>query len=57
LMCSWAAPAPDAITEAQTQESWGEIDMQLLEDAVAHFYCQEFYDYFGQAPVIPTRLP
>jgi hypothetical protein len=32
-------------------------DVSLIEQVLADFYCQTFYDYFGRAPITPHRLP
>jgi len=36
---------------------YNERDTGVLEDAVARFYTDSFFIYFGRAAVIPTRLP
>ena len=38
-------------------DMYTEADVQQLEIHIAHFYTQTFYNLFGRAAVIPTRLP
>ncbi|KAJ7615140.1 hypothetical protein DFH06DRAFT_1013510 [Mycena polygramma] len=57
LMLLWP-DAPRSLRDAQLEleRAWSESEMRKLEDDVAAFYCQSFYDYFGRAPVIPMRI-
>ncbi|KAJ7682336.1 hypothetical protein DFH06DRAFT_971605 [Mycena polygramma] len=57
LMLLWP-DAPRSLREAQLEldRAWSESEMRKLEDDVAAFYCQSFYDYFGRPPVIPMRI-
>ena len=34
-----------------------ECDTGVLEEAVAWFYTDSFFIYFGRAAIIPTHLP
>ncbi|KAJ7907163.1 hypothetical protein B0H13DRAFT_2332660 [Mycena leptocephala] len=55
LMCAWPG-APDIVREAGVERAWSDGEMRELEKKVASFYCQEFYEYFGHAAVIPIRI-
>jgi hypothetical protein len=59
LMGHWhPRPRSAIIAEAQASESreWSQEEMLELEDAVARHYTQAFYELFGRAAVIPSRL-
>ncbi|KAJ7844358.1 hypothetical protein B0H14DRAFT_2358614 [Mycena olivaceomarginata] len=59
LMGHWhPRPRSAIIAEAQASESreWSQEEMLELEDAVARYYTQAFYELFGCAVVIPSRL-
>ncbi|KAJ7807487.1 hypothetical protein B0H14DRAFT_2609644 [Mycena olivaceomarginata] len=55
LMCGWG-DAPGAIRNVDRETTWIAEKMSALEDTVIGFYCQQFYEYFGRAAVIPMRL-
>jgi hypothetical protein len=58
LMSSWEGdkPAIFALHERTLRESISLAQIADLERAVARFYCQTFYNYFGRAAQIPHRL-
>ncbi|KAJ7857397.1 hypothetical protein B0H13DRAFT_2356962 [Mycena leptocephala] len=55
LMCAWPG-APSVVREAGVERAWPDAEMRELEKTVALFYCQQFYEYFGRAAVIPMRI-
>ncbi|KAJ7922742.1 hypothetical protein B0H13DRAFT_2317214 [Mycena leptocephala] len=55
LMCAWPG-APSVVREAGVERAWPDVEMRELGKTVAAFYCQEFYEYFGRAAVIPMRI-
>ena len=38
-------------------DDYTELGIRQLEDSIARFYTQSFYDFFGCAATVPTRLP
>ena len=38
-------------------DDYTELGIRQLEDSIACFYTQSFYDFFGHAATVPTRLP
>jgi hypothetical protein len=50
-------PTPLILPDLPSVEHYSEQDVQLLEDAVTHFYTQSFFHFFGRAAIIPARLP
>ncbi|KAF8144159.1 hypothetical protein K438DRAFT_1993139 [Mycena galopus ATCC 62051] len=59
LMGDWhPRPRSAAIAQAQVSHSreWSQMEMLELENAVARHYTQAFYELFGRAAVIPSRL-
>ncbi|KAJ7794441.1 hypothetical protein B0H13DRAFT_1935216 [Mycena leptocephala] len=54
-MCAWPG-APSVVCKAGVERAWPDAEMRQLEKTVASFYCQEFYEYFGHAAVIPMRI-
>jgi hypothetical protein len=50
-------PTPLLLPDLASQDMYSEVDVQRLEDHIAHFYMQTFYHLFGCAAVVPTRLP
>ncbi|KAJ6467228.1 hypothetical protein DFH09DRAFT_1059509 [Mycena vulgaris] len=59
LMLDWETPrARPAVITAMVplRTEWTEPAMQELENAVAQYYTQSFYDLFGRAAVIPMCL-
>lgn len=59
LMRDWTGhkSLPLLAPDLQTLDSYSEADVRALEDAAACFYTQTFYNFFGRAAIIPTRLP
>ncbi|KAK7059992.1 hypothetical protein R3P38DRAFT_3168445 [Favolaschia claudopus] len=55
LMLDWK-DVPRAIRELAQQSEWSAEDMSTLEEAVTGFYCQQFYEHFGRAAVVPLRI-
>jgi len=41
----------------QEIETYSESEINAMEQAIATFYTQSFYDFFGRAAIIPRRLP
>ncbi|KAF9038181.1 hypothetical protein BJ165DRAFT_1532063 [Panaeolus papilionaceus] len=58
LMSSWSGEKPDIfkLHERKSPDSISRQHAAELERAVARFYCQTFYNYFGRAAQIPHRL-
>ncbi|KAJ7026203.1 hypothetical protein C8F04DRAFT_966692 [Mycena alexandri] len=57
LMRDWnPRPQFTSIARAAEKQEWSEVDMRQLEKEVAVHYTQTFYDIFGRAAVVPTRL-
>ncbi|KAJ7441408.1 hypothetical protein B0H11DRAFT_2252155 [Mycena galericulata] len=59
LMCDWRPrPRPPSITEANQRhdQEWTAPLIAGLEQDVANYYTQCFYELFGRAAVIPMRL-
>lgn len=58
LMRDWNGTKPTAILlgDLESLDLYHEDDVQVLENAVARFYTQTFFNYFGRAAVIPTKL-
>lgn len=59
LMQDWCGnkPTPLLLQDRETLELYSEHDVLALEDGIARFYTQSFFNFFGRAAVIPTRLP
>jgi hypothetical protein len=57
LMRGWPGVIPPALLDERSVEDYTESDVFLLEDAVACFYTDMFFCYFGRAAIIPARLP
>jgi hypothetical protein len=55
LMCAWHG-VPRVLRDAAEEKTWTDPEMRELDKKVAAFYCQEFYEYFGRAAVIPMRI-
>ncbi|KAF8131732.1 hypothetical protein K438DRAFT_1788235 [Mycena galopus ATCC 62051] len=57
LMRKWE-PRPEsaAIAQAQDRQEWDDAAMGEVEAAVAKYYTQTFYEYFGRATVVPMCL-
>ncbi|KAJ6540593.1 hypothetical protein B0H19DRAFT_1269159 [Mycena capillaripes] len=59
LMLDWVTDCrhPSAIQRDVAEERiWTKAEMEDLEYAVAAYYTQSFYEYFGRAAVLPMRL-
>lgn len=59
LMRDWCGNKPMQLLleDREALDLYSEYDILSLEDAVARFYTQSFFNFFGRAAVIPTRLP
>ena len=57
LMRAWSGDKPLALLLDKPPGEYTERDTGFLEDAVARFYTDTFFIFFGHAAVIPTRLP
>jgi hypothetical protein len=56
-MRAWTGDKPLPILQDIPFGEYNELNTGVLEDAVARFYTDSFFIYFGRAAVIPTRLP
>ena len=56
LMRDWSGDKPLPLLLDQPVPQYTERDTGVLEDAVAQFYTDTFFIFFGRAAVIPTRL-
>ena len=56
LMKAWSGDNPLPILYDQPLAGYSECDTAVLEDAVARFYTDTFFIFFGRAAVIPIRL-
>ncbi|KAF8057832.1 hypothetical protein FPV67DRAFT_557001 [Lyophyllum atratum] len=54
LMRDWPGKKPDIFSVDQIK--WREGDIDELEERIAQFYTQTFFNHFRRAPVIPRRL-
>lgn len=57
IMKAWSGDKPLPLLQDKPLVEYNERDTGVLEDAVARFYTDSFFIYFGRAAVIPTRLP
>ena len=57
LMRDWSGDKPLPIMQEKPFGEYDERETRVLEDAVARFYTDSFFIFFGRAAVIPTRLP
>jgi hypothetical protein len=59
LMRDWEGmkPTPILLPDHTSLPDYLEADVLQLEDAVANFYTDSFFRFFGRAPIIPARLP
>jgi hypothetical protein len=57
LMRDWSGDKPLPILQDVPVDEYNELNTGVLEDAVARFYTDTFFVFFGRAAVIPTRLP
>ena len=56
LMRSWSGDKPLPLLRNRPYAEYNELETGLLEDAVARFYTDTFFIFFGRAAVIPTSL-
>ncbi|KAJ6624651.1 hypothetical protein B0H10DRAFT_1942958 [Mycena sp. CBHHK59/15] len=58
LMRNWAVPCerPKQIDNAKGRTEWVAGSVRHLEQKVAEYYTQSFYELFGRAAVVPMRL-
>lgn len=56
LMRVWSGDKPLPIMQEKPFGEYNEHETGVLEDAVARFYTDMFFIFFGRAAVIPTRL-
>ena len=54
LMMTWQGKVPAIILAEKVR--WRKEEFPDLEDNVARFYVQMFYEYFRRAPIVPRRL-
>ncbi|GLB38911.1 hypothetical protein LshimejAT787_0600730 [Lyophyllum shimeji] len=54
LMRDWPGQKPQIFSVDQVK--WREGDIDELEEGIARFYTQTFFNHFRRAPVIPRRL-
>jgi hypothetical protein len=57
LMRDWSGDIPLPIQHEKPFGEYTELDTGVLENAVARFYTDTFFIFFGRAAVIPTCLP
>ena len=57
LMRDWSGDKPLPLLQELPFGDYDELSAGVLEDAVARFYTDTFFIFFGRAAVIPTRLP
>jgi hypothetical protein len=55
-MRGWSGDKLLPILHDQPLAEYSEHDTGILEDAVAQFYTDTFFIFFGHAAVIPTHL-
>jgi hypothetical protein len=54
-MRDWEGIKPSALLEFHKSiQDYMEADVLLLEDAVAHFYTNSFFCFFGCAAIVPA---
>ena len=59
LMRDWDGLKPTLLLlpDLASHDMYTKVEVQQLENHIAHFYMQTFYRLFGHAAVIPTHLP
>ena len=57
LMRVWSGDKPLPILQDKPFAEYTEYETGVLKDAVAQFYTDTFFIFFGHAAVIPTCLP
>ena len=55
-MRDWSGDKPLPLLQDIPFSDYDERNTGVLEDAVARFYTDSFFVFFGRAAVIPTRL-
>ena len=53
----WSGDVPLPLLQDRPVAEYTECDTSVLEDAMACFYTDTFFIFFGPAAAIPTRLP
>ncbi|KAJ7437734.1 hypothetical protein FB451DRAFT_1416636 [Mycena latifolia] len=58
LMCDWSVPCerPKQIDAAKGRTEWVATAVRHLEQKLAQYYTQSFYELFGRAAVVPMCL-
>ena len=56
LMREWSGDKPLLLVQDIPLGEYNELNTGVLEDAVARFYTDTFFVFFGRAAIIPTRL-
>jgi hypothetical protein len=57
LIKGWKGNAPSQIgSEEKPVEQYSVIELTALEQAVARFYTQSFFNFFGRAAIVPHWL-
>ena len=57
LMMEWTAcTLPEIIKQDLEKIVWKASELNVLEEAIAKLYTQEFYNRFRRAPIVPRRL-
>ncbi|KAK0484203.1 hypothetical protein EDD18DRAFT_1361763 [Armillaria luteobubalina] len=54
-MRTWEDMPPSLLSEVRTA-GWTEKEFLSVEETVANYYCDTFWQYFGHAPVLPWQL-
>jgi hypothetical protein len=58
VMTTWDGTKPEGFGLGNRGiNSFTEKSVELLEEAIATFYTQSFFDYFGRAATVPHKLP
>ncbi|KAK0462155.1 hypothetical protein IW261DRAFT_1428181 [Armillaria novae-zelandiae] len=57
LMQTWMGSKPDIIAKDRTSWLWTEVEIYELKKALAEYYVDNFFLYFGQPPTLPWYLP
>ena len=57
LMRVWSSDKPLPLLQDQPLADYTECNTGVLEEAVARFYTDTFFIFFGRAAFIPTHLP
>jgi len=56
-MRDWSGDKPLPLLQDIPFGDYNELNTGVLEDAVARFYTDTFFIFFGRAAVLPTCLP